>query len=223
MQGRPFAGLLRRQKESEAHKQNRIDELKREDADALARDRAEWGAQRRAHLDRGLPDGSVTWRQIEEQETERRKSRAEERRQLTLSSATPFKASEPLAARTRAASAEPDRYVFTAKDPRAVVARLSQQQEAWTARLAELRKSRAVEEAAPPRKLSMEVRAEEYAARSKSIKAARAARQQEKVAAASLVEEKRFKQLLAAKVPAASSRLTRAVEMKIKRVRLACS
>jgi hypothetical protein len=220
LKGREFEGLMQRQKEAEQLKSARFAKKAAETEESTARERRELSMQRQAHLNKSLPSSTLSWKDIEAQEQEKRKQRVEARKQELLMMTSPFKAAEAVPKKKKETAEDSDKFVFKAKDPQEVVARLSQQQEVWKSRLDAVRqKTRSSEKLTKPVVTSLELRAEEYAAKKKERQQRLVDKEKEKNLQKQREEEKRMHRLLSAKIPDASKRLTKSVELKIGQVR----
>lgn len=215
-----FTGLMERQREAEKQKEVRQSRRLQQAKAAASRERREHEQQRRLRSERP-PLTGLSWREIEAQQEERRKQRVETRKLSIMSMSSPFKAAEPLPPRKRLNEEPPaSAFVFTAKDPQEVVTRLSQQQETWRQRLEAIKQRNKNEKATKAsEKTSIEKRAEEYARKREERKRLQQEKERLKEEQGRRSEEQKRKRLLSMKIPDASKRLTRSVELKIGEVR----
>lgn len=215
LEGHEFTGLMERQRESEKLKAIRQARRLQQAKAAASRERREYELQKKVRSERP-PSSGLSWREIEEQEEEKRKQRVESRKQSLLAMSVPFRAAEPLPPRKQITEDPSESFVFKAKDPQEVVNRLSLQQESWKQRLEAIKQRNKSENASKKiEKTPIEKRAEEYALKRRERKKLRLDKERAEEKLQKEKEEERRKRLLGTKIPDASKRLTRSVELKI--------
>ena len=219
----PFKGMMERAERSAELNRERAEKKKRE-AEEKERSEAEMRRKKRIdHINKELPSGELTWKEMEEQATAARVERIEKRKiEVSMTSKAPGIGRE-----TRRRNRTPEvQEVKKVEDPERVSARLALQQKRWKAKIEEIQmqnkqKMAAMRSSVDPKVLSMEKRIEQNTLKRKAKEDERARVKQEEEEAKVALQKKALEKLMGAKVPEASRKLTKSAQNRAILVRKA--